>query len=231
MPRKNYCDEIVEDINSQVLSGVYKPGDQIPNEFGLAEKYNVSRFVIREAIKKLCTSGIIRVERGRGTFVNKMNSVSFMKPLLPLLILDNCEMVEICEARLAIEKQTVLLCSQKASDDDVDYLNSLLKKMEGCLVNNNFESYNNLDLEFHLFIAKTSGNRILFKMLETIQDLLKAELNRTSAAPNANENSITRHKLIVYAIKEKRGAEAVALMNDHIDDAIIYFKSLMENVR
>ena len=227
MSRKNFCDEIVEDLYSKILSGIYKPGDQIPNEFELAEKYNVSRFVIREAIKNLCTSGIIRVERGRGTFVNKLNSVSFMKPLLPLLMLDDREMVEICEARLAIEKQTVLLCAQKASEEDVENLYSLLKEMEECLGDNDFEGYNNLDFKFHLYIAKASGNRILYIMLETIQDLLIAELHRTSVAPNANKNSIARHRSIVDALKEKKGLDAMKLMNDHIEDAIVYFKSLM----
>jgi len=224
--RVSLSDEIAEDINSLILSGVYKPGDQIPNEFELAEKYNVGRFTVREAIKKLCTSGILKIERGRGTFVNKLNTVSFMKPLLPLLMLDDKDMVEICEARLAIERQTVALCAQRATKEDIENLYRIIKEMEESLKKKDYEEYNKIDLRFHLYIAKASYNNILFKILETIQDLLQAELTRTSVAPNANQNSIKRHKLIVQSIEARDEVSAATYMHEHIQDAIVYFRSL-----
>ena len=58
-------------IKDNIINGVYSPGDQLPNEKQLCEKYNVSRITVRRALKELSNEGLIEVLQGKGTFVSK----------------------------------------------------------------------------------------------------------------------------------------------------------------
>src|SRR5688500_19829916 len=72
-PKERLYQEIVDQIQQQILSGALKPGDQIPAERDLAERFGVSRTAVREAIKSLTEKGLIEVFVGRGTFVTNLS--------------------------------------------------------------------------------------------------------------------------------------------------------------
>ena len=73
-PKERLYQEIVDQIQQQILSGALKPGDQIPAERDLAERFGVSRTAVREAIKSLTEKGLIEVFVGRGTFVTNLTT-------------------------------------------------------------------------------------------------------------------------------------------------------------
>jgi GntR family transcriptional repressor for pyruvate dehydrogenase complex len=227
--RQNLSDFVANELKNKIMFGEYKPGDQLPNEFDIAKEYDVSRFTIREAIKKISTTGIIKIERGRGTYVNKVSPSSFMKPLLPMLMLDENDLKEICVARLAIERETAYLCALNSNDDFINELNELVKGMEDCLVNKDFEKYTELDLQYHIKIAYASKNKILCEILIMLQDLLKVEMKKGSIAPNSNQKSIECHKQIIEEFKRKNQLEAAKLMEIHINNAIDYFDKLIKS--
>ena len=224
--RQNLSDFIVEEIKNKILKGEYKVGDKIPNEFEIAKEYNVSRFTVREAINKLCTAGIVKIERGRGTYVVKVNLYTFIEPFIPMLILDERELKEIYEARLAIERQTTNLAVSNANSEDILKLRSLIGDMELSINQNNTIKYNELDVEYHYAIAEASKNRILCEILKALQDLMKIAIDRVSIAPNATVKSLSRHKAIIECIEKKDHQRAVELMGTHITDSLDYLDKL-----
>lgn len=220
--RSNLCDIILNDITRDIISGELKPGEKIAGEYELAEKYEVSRFTVREAMKKLDSMGLISIKHGVGSFVNEITPESFMKPLLPVLVMSNIDIREICEARLPLEVQSIALCADRIDAEKLVEMKQLVVKMEEALSNKEFEKYNELDISFHLLIAKASKNRVLFEMLNTLQDMLREQMKREIFVPNATERSINRHKLMVEAIEHKEKELAKQLMTLHINDSIDY---------
>ena len=220
--RSNLCDIILDDITRDIIGGILKPGEKIAGEYELAEKYEVSRFTVREAMKKLDSMGLIIIKHGVGSFVEEVTPESFMKPLLPVLVMSNIDIREICEARLPLEVQSISLCAGRIDKEKLDEMKQMVTKMEEALNNEEFEKYNELDIRFHLLIAKASKNRVLFEMLSTLQDMLREQMKRDIIVPNATQRSISRHKLMVEAIERKEIELAKQLMTLHINDSIDY---------
>ena len=84
-PKDRLYQEIVDQIQQQILSGALKPGDQIPAERDLADRFGVSRTAVREAIKSLTEKGLIEVFVGRGTFVTNLSPDRVVESMTMLL--------------------------------------------------------------------------------------------------------------------------------------------------
>lgn len=218
--RSNLCDIILDDITRDIIDGVLKPGEKIAGEYELAKKYEVSRFTVREAMKKLDSMGLITIKHGIGSFVNEITPESFMKPLLPVLVMSNIDIQEICEARLPLEVQSISLCIDRIDGEKLDEMKKIVEEMEKVLENREFDKYNELDIRFHLLIARASKNRVIFEMLNTLQDMLREQLKREVTAPDSRERSIKRHKLMIEAIEHREKELAKQLMTLHINDSI-----------
>lgn len=217
-------DQVVAKIQEMISQEVYKPGEKLPVENELAEMFSVSRATIREAFVKLSMMDIVDIKQGDGTFVKKVSPESFMKPLLPMLILDNNNLIDIYETRMAIEGKTAELAASNATDEDVKELREILSVMEYNYKQNDFKQYHENDYKFHLLVAKCSKNPILLKILEIIQDLLKYSISAASDQVIFIERSIRLHNLIVSAISEKKPQEAVEHMFSHVGGGMDYFK-------
>jgi len=218
--RSNLREIIIDDITNDIISGKLKPGEKIPGEFELVDKYKVSRATVREALKMLESKGLITIKHGAGSFVNDVTPESFMKPLLPILVLSDFDVRDILEARLPLEVQAISLCVDKIEPEQINELKHLVNEMEVKLSDNEIEQYNDMDLDFHLLIAKASNNRVLYQMINALKDLLKEQMKRNIVIPNATERSIMRHRLMVEAIEHKEKELAMQLMTLHINDSI-----------
>src|ERR687891_2273664 len=74
--RRRLSDQLVESVVAAIVAGEYPPGSVLPSEAQLARMAGVSRLTVREAVKSLQARGVLRVEQGRGTFVNQPSSWS-----------------------------------------------------------------------------------------------------------------------------------------------------------
>jgi DNA-binding FadR family transcriptional regulator len=103
--------------------------------------------------------------------------------------------------------------------------------MEINLKEKEFEEYDKNDLKFHLSIAKYSKNKILFKMMQVVRDLLYTQMIKTGIALGAHERSIKRHNIILDALKERDLNTAISAMKQHVEDSIIYISEKMSSKR
>jgi len=222
--KTSICDRLVDVIQNQILSGEYKPGDRLPSENELAEIHGVSRFSVREALKKLNSMGLVIVQQGKGSFINTITPISYMKPLLPLLMVSDHDIELVLYTRLPIEMQTVSLAAQKAKPQHISLLRELMRQMEAALYNDDQDTYNKLDLEYHMCIAEASGNPILYEILDILQDLLTRQIRRTSSSLSKNR-SIKRHRMLLDSIENGESDLASEIMRLHIMDSIIFMKA------
>ncbi len=229
------ADQVAEKIQEMIAKGIYKAGDKLPVEKQLAEMFSVSRITVREACVKLKIMGIVDIRQGEGTFVRAVTPESFMKPLLPMLILDQSQsdplenLYNIYDARCVIEMKTAELAAKNATEKDLDALGSILSQLEENIKNKDFTSYDKNDFLFHLQIAKCSKNPILYTILELIQDLLRYSIEAVSDAPDAKDNSMRYHRDLFQLIQNREIHAAGRCMFEHLSLGANYVKSLMQN--
>ena len=212
-PKERLYQEIVDQIQQQILAGALKPGDQIPAERDLAERFGVSRTAVREAIKSLTEKGLIEVFVGRGTFVTNLSPDRVVESMTLLLRNEPHGVASLLEARELLEAPTARRAALRRSEAHVARLRAIEAEMEEersvspRLIDG--------DTEFHVELARATGNPVLVLMTQTIMGLLRTERLRddfTSDLPVA----FASHREIVDAIADGDGDRAEHAMIGHL---------------
>ena len=215
-PKERLYQEIVDQIQQQILSGALKPGDQIPAERDLAERFGVSRTAVREAIKSLTEKGLIEVYVGRGTFVTSLSPDRVVESMTLLLRNEPHGVASLQEARALLEGPTARWAAERRSDAHVARLRVLQAELE--------EEHSmsprlvDGDTEFHVELARATGNPVLVLLTQTIMGLLRTQrlyredLDFDAALPAA----FALHREIIDAVMEGDGERAEHAMMDHL---------------
>lgn len=212
----NLSERIAEDIRNKILDRTYPPSTRLPNEYELAEKYDVCRYTIREAIKKLVAIGLVKVERGKGTFVNETGISSYFEPMIEKLVLIEQDAKEIFEARIAIEVKTAALAAQNATKDEIAGMRKLYDRMNEMLAAEDFAEVNRLDLSLHETIASAGKNHILIEILKILYDMITYALEQIPISQEKFIYSMQGHERILQAIEAKDAEKASREMFDHL---------------
>ncbi|HUQ81682.1 MAG TPA: FadR/GntR family transcriptional regulator [Gemmatimonadaceae bacterium] len=215
-PKERLYQEIVDQIQQQILSGALKPGDQIPAERDLAERFGVSRTAVREAIKSLTEKGLIEVFVGRGTFVTNLSPDRVVESMTLLLRNEPHGIASVQEAREMLEGPTARLAAERRTDAHLARLRALESELEeersmsARLVDG--------DTEFHLELARATGNPVIVLLTQTIMGLLRTErLDRNHIDFNsALAAAFARHREIIEAVADRDGARAEQAMLEHL---------------
>ena len=106
--KKSLVETVSDEITKYIMDNELQVGDKIPNEFELAEKLNVGRSTVREAIKALVSRNVLEVKRGSGTFISSKAGVAD-DPLGLELIKDRAKLAQdLLEVRFMIEPEIKL---------------------------------------------------------------------------------------------------------------------------
>lgn len=211
-------EQIVEQIGQLVADGQLKPGDRLPSERALVERFQVSRASIREAISSLEMMGLIEVRSGEGTYIRQVNMDSVVAPLAWMLFIEKDSDRELYEARKILEVQAAGLAAARAEEDELLEMFEALEIMRLDLDNNRLGE--EADLRFHYAIAKATHNKILFRLMNTISDTMQKALQTSRSKLYEEKSSPERlykeHYAIYEAIKEHNAANAQQSMLDHL---------------
>jgi DNA-binding FadR family transcriptional regulator len=166
-------DKIVSQIKEDINTGKYKQGDKIPAEPELMEMYGVGRSTIREAIKTLAISGILKVQQGAGTFVNSSFSNVSMEQRLRRADFD-----EINSVRALLEREIVKLATANYTEHHLAEIALYLNERKEAILAEKARECADADIAFHMAIAKASGNTVLADLYHSftliIRDFLSA---------------------------------------------------------
>lgn len=155
-------------IKNDIASGKLKKGEKIPAEPELMELYAVGRSTIREAVKTLAMSGILKVQQGSGTIVA---STIKDEPLAQRL--RRAEFEEINQVRALLEKEIVRLACLHRTEKNLDEMQVLLQQRKKAITNNQQKKCADADIHFHISIARASGNQILMEMYENFSTVIR----------------------------------------------------------
>lgn len=148
--------EIIAKMRDLMNRKNLEPGDKLPSERMLSEKFEVSRTNLREAIHKLEFYGILKSKPQSGTFVADIGQVAMNGMMEDILRLEDPDFKSLVETRILLELKTVRLAAQRRTDEDLIQMQNALKAY-GEKVKNGEDAVQE-DLLFHLAIAKASGN-------------------------------------------------------------------------
>ena len=165
-------DEVVQQVESLILDGVLRVGDRLPGERDLSRRLDVSRPILREAIKTLEQRGLLTSRHGGGTFIADVIGEIFSRPVRELIVRHRRATFDYLEYRREVEGFTAAFAAQRATTADTDILTEIVDAMRTAHKDADFEREAALDVEFHNAVGEAAHNIILLHTLRSCYRLL-----------------------------------------------------------
>lgn len=207
------AEQISYQLRQSIFDGSYMPGQKIPSEHELSDAFGVSRIIVREAVRDLEKSGLVKVKRGAqgGAFVQEMSHRAATPILRDLLDLGNATPTSIIEVRLNMEPTVAGFAAQRATDEDLkamrDHLNS-----EPDEKGNAYAKWN---IDFHRLVAQASYNPVYIILvnilLDFALDMITKYIDKKKIYHDRNA-----HRLILEKITQSDAEGAKELFYQHL---------------
>ncbi len=222
---------IVEEIRDDVFRRRLSPGDRLPNEPELADRFEVSRLAVREALRVLELQGLVRVEHGfqGGAFVADAGVAPVKDALETMLRLEHLERDEIYTARRYLEPGVAELAAGALDEETASRITANLAESERRLEAGKPAFQTNLD--FHFLVADACSNRILTLMTRAVLELLRAAEMRRPSDEKVNREARRAHATIFRALREGDAARASSAMEVHLEWLARYYATRPGAVR
>jgi GntR family transcriptional repressor for pyruvate dehydrogenase complex len=215
------ADEVVRQIELLLLEGVLRDGDRLPGERELSKRLDVSRPILREALKELENRGLLVSQHGGGTYVADIIGQVFSKPVVELIARHQRATADYLEYRRELEGITAELAARRATEFDRAMLTRIIESMRQAHGNGTFEEELAADVELHNAIGEAAHNIILLHTLRACYRLLAQGIffhrHLVFSSEHAREQLLRQHEAIHAAIMAGEGTAAKIAAQAHID--------------
>ncbi|WFU12544.1 FadR/GntR family transcriptional regulator (plasmid) [Rhizobium sp. CB3090] len=227
--RRNLVDIVGQKLREEILGGILKPGEKLPSESGLTDRYKVSRTVIREAIASMRADGLVEVRHGVGVFVR--HAPPF--PIAGLLNTDSgriSSIIEMLELRAAVETEAAGLAAARRSPAQDEAIMERFEDIDRAIERGIATS--EVDFEFHLAIADATNNPRFREFLELTgkraipRSFLQDQPDEIASADYLARIQ-TEHRRIAEAISDRDEHGAREAMRLHLKGSQQRYRSLI----
>ncbi|WP_051469805.1 GntR family transcriptional regulator [Chelativorans sp. J32] len=187
-------------IEEDIVTGIYKPGERL-DETTLAARYQVSRTPIREALKQLSATGVVKILPHRGAFVHEIS--------LP-------EMIGMFEVMAELEGMCARLAARRISTRQLGEMATAQEECMAALRNGKADDYYYANERFHLLLYAASGNSFLAATATTLHKRLKPYRRLQLRVPGRLERSAAEHDDVIAALRARDSAKAEELIEKHV---------------
>lgn len=213
-------EQIAALIARQIRDGLYLPGAKLPPESRLSQAFGVSRSVVREAMSRLKTEGLLDSRQGKGVMVlDPAARTSFRMEAIDLLSRSN--LAQIYEMRAVIESEAASLAARRRRPKDLKRLRDCLARMARAVEESSDGTQP--DLDFHRIIAEASGNRYLQDLMEYLNGrvgtVIRAAREHSNRSSNLPDRVQREHESIFAAISAGDADQARASSRRHLLNA------------
>ena len=208
-------DRVINAIKEALIAGKLLPGEKLPSEAELSQRFSISRGSIREAMKILSAFGIVEVRRGDGTYVASSERKPVFDPLLFSLILSRANMKELVELRELMEVIIVKLIIKNAGVEDLKNIEHTIIEMENLDLKgneNHTEEFTKLDIAFHHALGLSTKNKLVEKIYNFVIEYFTPSIRiaiKKRSEKGLNARSIEDHKKIYRTLTGRNVEEAV----------------------
>jgi GntR family transcriptional repressor for pyruvate dehydrogenase complex len=212
---------VVRQIELLILRGILKPGERLPSERDLAERLQVSRPSLREAVAELQARGLLSTRAGAGIYVSESLASTFPPALARLFAAHDEALFDYIDFRSDMEGLAAERAARFGSDTDLKVVDAVFRKMEVAHSKRNPEEEAGLDAEFHMAIVEASHNVIMLHMMRSMFGLLREGVfyNRQVMFKQrtTREALLDQHRAINTALQARDPAAARAAVEAHLD--------------
>lgn len=208
---------IVEQIRTLLRQGRLRPGDRLPSERELCERFGVSRVTVREALRVLEAGGLIEVRVGArgGAFVTTPTSRKVGEGLADLLNLSPLTAAEVTEARQVFELGIVPMVVERATDEDIAALRDLTLAHQRALERGDYTM--SLSADFHVRVAACTHNAAIEMLVQSFHGpLLMSLLEAQVIAPLMGHRGSGEHREFIEAVADRDVHRAREIMREHL---------------
>lgn len=216
---KKLADQVFENILKQVMSGVYQEGMRLPSEKELAASFQVSRPIVREALSRLRSDGIVVSRHGSGSYIQHRPNRALFNVAPSGSI---AGMMRTFEFRLALECEAAALAAVRRTMQDLNQIARAFERIETAIKER--ELGVEWDVDFHLAIANAAKNDLFYRAMEVLSPQVAGGI--TTARRLSIDVSEERlkcvqreHELIMTHIREANPEGARSAMQMHLGNA------------
>lgn len=210
-------DRIYGQILEQIASGALRPGDRLPSESLISRSLSVSRPIVRQALMRLQADGLVTTRKGLGTVVQNTPPEGLTRFSQP----DNvAHMLRCLELRMAVEGQAAALAATRHNTAELRQIGRALDAMKEQMQKSGVATV--ADFEFHLAVARASGNFLFEQVLQSLNDAIRQGMTTAlsvtkEGSPERAQRVIDEHRAIYDAIARRDSAGADLAMRYHLD--------------
>src|SRR6056297_70463 len=213
--RRNLPDIVFDKLARSIKSGAYADDERLPTEHDLAAEFQVSRPVVREALRRLREQGLIYSRRGAGSFVR---STGLRQPLGFGALQSISDLANCYEFRITLEPQAAAAAADRRTEADLDAIAAALADLRDATERQRHRE--DADFAFHLAIARASQNTYFATALEALKDHIAVGMQFHGAsrkmAPQGLSGVYADHAAIFEAVCAGKADLSRDLMQDHL---------------
>lgn len=208
---------IVDQVKLLLRQGRLKPGDRLPSERELCERFGVSRVTVREALRVLEAGGLIDIRVGArgGAFVTSPTSQQIGEGLADLLNLSPLTATDVTEARQVFELGIVPLVVERATDEDIAALREMVRVHRQALDRGDYDM--SMSADFHARVGACTHNPAIEMLVQSFHGpLLMSLLEAKVVAPLMGHRGTEEHAAFIDAIADRDAEKALSIMREHL---------------
>jgi GntR family transcriptional repressor for pyruvate dehydrogenase complex len=207
-------DEVLAVLVDAIRGGLYEPGDALPPERDLAERLNVSRKVLRDAIEMLRGEGIVSVRRGSGggTVIESLENLT--QVCASIQGETRASLRSLLEVRRPVECTGALLAAEHATEEQHALLRRLVLMLDDVV--DRPKEFWELDIRFHFAVADISGNPYCATFLRDIFNRMSVIRQQFPYAHVPHLQAMTNQRETLDAIVSRDPARILAAMDEHL---------------
>lgn len=227
VPRVRTYELVLQRIEAQIVSGALRAGERLPPERELADLLGVSRPAVREALRVLEAQGAVRSQVGQGpdsgTTIDRVPSDALTRLLRLHVALGSFPLADVIETRVTLERSIAILACRNAAPQNVGQMRAILLAMDEPEITQ--ETFNQLDIDFHVELAEAGGNRLMCDMTRAIRESVRVPfLAAVNSMPETGKYSWpsmlaslrAEHHSVFSAFEAGEGEKAADLLEAHI---------------
>jgi GntR family transcriptional regulator, transcriptional repressor for pyruvate dehydrogenase complex len=214
--KKRLFEDVARQVQALIVDGALKPGDLLPPERQLAERFGVSRNSVRDAIRVLELTGLVVARHGEGNVVADVSTETLLAPIAQLLLRKRELVAELLDVRKLLEPGLAARAAVHASDEQIATMENILSRQRAKALRG--ESTVEEDSEFHYVIALAARNGVVVKLLDMLMDLLRETRSRSLQVEGRLARSLAGHRRVLEAIKGRDPAAAERAVRRHLEE-------------
>jgi len=212
-------EEVSRQIARKIIAGEIQPGESLPTESNLTSAFEVSRVVVREALRSLAQRGLIELSQGRRTIALPEANWDIFDLMILTIMREEGKIYPVLRdftwIRLNVEPQIAAEAARLNDEQLIKDLQASIDNMEK--LQRKHEGYYKADLEFHARLASATGNRVLYRLMNIFGTLFNEARHLSDSLFEESARGVADHKQLLAAIEAGDANEAQELMQKHIE--------------